>query len=54
MSSEERIERCINEYIDKYMQKHGVTRDEAKKHAMVKLAAAYFKEDGNENRTYQI
>jgi len=54
MSSEERIERCINEYIIRYMAKHQVSKEEAKAHMMVKLATAYFKEDNNENRSYQV
>lgn len=55
MSSEEKIEKLIDDYVDKYARKHHTTRKKAREHAVVKLAEAYFKEDNkDENRTYQI
>ena len=48
MSSEERT--TIRNYICKYAQKHGITFEEAKQHAMCKLAELYLKENDDANK----
>lgn len=54
MSDEKRIEALIDDYASKYAIKHHISKEEAKKHFMCKLAENYYKEENNEdeNRSY--
>ena len=48
MSSEERIKKLIDDYSEKYAAKHHISKEEARKHAMVKITTNYFKEDNKD------
>jgi len=45
MTSEERIQKAIDEYIDKTCKTYGLTREEAKEKIWVKFAEEYYRED---------
>ena len=52
MNWEEIIQHKINDYTQKYANKHHITVEEAKKHSMVKIAEHYFRK--SERLTYDI
>lgn len=55
MDIDEKTMKRINQYLDKYTIDHNCTRDEAKKHMMVRIVSQYFADDEAEKatRTFQ-
>lgn len=51
MEIDEKTMKRIDDYLGKYCKKHECTREEAKKHMMVRIVSQYFADDEAEKAT---